>query len=310
MTTTNSITCCACGQQMRPCLSSWTFRCKDCRCWASTLDITINGHVGRQIDEDLRENGLETIRMENNRRVLDALDSILPMSKATLLDVGSAHGWFLSAAGSRGAIVIGIEPDEQIAERSQLPESVRRGYFPEILRDDEQFDFITYNDVLEHLSDPAAAIRASVQHLKPGGLLSINIPDSRGLGFAMSRVATRIGIMSPYERLWQKDLPSPHTWYLNPGTVTTLASREGLALVHLRRLPTFSKEGLWDRIHMDRRPGPASRLQYLAVSLLRPVFNSPAFSDILHIVFRKPSRFDNTASVVSHEHPMTKGEVV
>ena len=127
----------------------------------------------------------------------------------------------------------------------------------------------------------------------------------------MSRLATRIGIMSPATSVFGRRICPVHiSQYLNPGTLTTLASREGLALVHLRRLPTLSREGLWDRIHMDRRPGLASRLQYLAVSLLRPVFNSPLFSDILHIVFRKPSRFDSSANVGSGEHPMTKGEVV
>jgi SAM-dependent methyltransferase len=288
--TKDSLICCACGRQMRPHLSSWTFRCIGCRCWASTLEITINVHDGRQIDESRRESGLESIRMENNSRVLNALDSLLPLSEATLLDVGSAHGWFMVAAASRGAHVLGIEPDEQVAARSEVSEKVRRGFFPAALRDDERFDVITYNDVLEHIPDPAAAIQASASHLKPGGLLSINIPDSRGLGFAMARVAARVGVLAPYERLWQKDLPSPHVWYLNPGTLTTLASREGLDLVHQGRLPAVSREGLWDRIHMDRRPGLGSRLQFVVVSLLVPVFNKPIFSDILHIVFRKPSR--------------------
>jgi len=305
MTTDTALRCCACGRQMRPQLSSWTYRCTDCGCWASSLDITINAHDGRQIDESLRESGLEAIRAENDRRVLDALDALAPLSEKRLLDVGSAYGWFLNAAASRGAVVLGIEPDEQVAERSQLPATVRRGFFPAVLRDDEYFDFITYNDVLEHFPDPAAAIHASVRHLSLGGLLSINIPDSRGLGFVISRAAARAGMASSYERLWQKDLPSPHLWYLNPGTLSTLASREGLELVHQRRLPSLSAKGLWDRIHMDRRPNLASRSQFLALSLLRPVFNSPAFSDILHIVFRKPGRPGTAARIRADEHPVT-----
>lgn len=283
-----SLICCACGRQMDQRISSWSFRCRNCRCWASTLDVTINAHHGRQIDEALRGGGLQSIRMENNRAVLDAIDSISPLSGATLLDVGSAHGWFLTAAASRGALVIGIEPDEVVAGHSQLVDHVRRGYFPEILRVQEQFDVITFNDVLEHMPDPAATIRVSCEHLRSGGMLSINIPDSRGLGFAMSRAAARVGISSPYERLWQKDLPSPHVWYLNPRTLISLASQEGLDVVHQRRLPTLSREGLWDRIHMDRRPDLASRFQFLTVSMLRPIFNVSIFSDILHIVFRKP----------------------
>jgi len=227
-----------------------------------------------------------------------------------LLDVGSAHGWFISAAAARGAVVVGIEPDEVVAEKSQLPETVRRGFFPEALRADERFDIITYNDVLEHISDPASAIHDSVLHLRPGGLLSINIPDSRGLGFAISRAAARASMLGMYERLWQKGLPSPHLWYLNPETLISLASKEDLALMLQRRLPTLSKEGLWDRIHMDRRPDLASRLQFLTVSLFIPVFNIPTFSDILHIVFRKTSGQITRPWTRSHEHPMVKNEIV
>jgi SAM-dependent methyltransferase len=309
MTTKNAMTCCACGQEMYPRLASWSYRCADCRCWASSLHITINAHEGRQIDEGLRESGLEVIRAENNRRVLDVLDSLLPLSGATLLDVGSAHGWFIGTAASRGAIVTGVEPDETVAERSQLPDRVRLGFFPASLADGERFDVITYNDVLEHMPDPAASIRASVQHLRPGGLLSVNIPDSRGLGFAMSRFAARVGMSAPYERLWQKDLPSPHVWYLNPETLSSMASREGLELVHEGRLPTLSGDGLWDRIHMDRRPNIGSASQFLAVSLLLPVLNSSRFSDILHVVFRKPEGSADSAGAGSHEHPVTKDEI-
>ena len=290
MTPRDFMTCCACRRQMQQSITEWSFRCRNCRCWASTLDITINVHEGSLINEHLRERGLEAIRTENNQRILDSLESLLPLSGATLLDVGSAHGWFLNAAAARGATVVGIEPDEQVAERSLLPDVVRRGFFPQSLGRDERFEFITYNDVLEHIPDPAAAIGASVQHLTPGGLLSINIPDSRGLGFAMSRVAARAGMSGPYERIWQKDLPSPHVWYLNAGTLTAMASREGLELVHQRRLPTLSRKGLWDRIHMDRSPSIASKSQFLVVSLFLPVFNVPVFSDILHVVFRKPRR--------------------
>ncbi|WP_396134721.1 class I SAM-dependent methyltransferase [Cellulomonas sp. ATA003] len=100
---------------------------------------------------------------------------------ARLLDVGSAHGWLLRQATDAGLRAVGVEPDVAVARRAiDDGADVRVGFFPDALRPDDRFDVITFNDVLEHLPDPRAAVEESASRLVPGGLLVVNIPDRRG----------------------------------------------------------------------------------------------------------------------------------
>jgi len=43
--------------------------------------------------------------------------------------------------------------------------------------DGEQFDVVTFGDVLEHLLEPLDALRAAVRHLKPSGFVVISVPN-------------------------------------------------------------------------------------------------------------------------------------
>ena len=279
--------CCVCGATMENRIRSWSYRCPRRHVWASTLEVTIND--GSAIDEVAREIGLDTIRHQNNQLVLGVLNEIRPLQGARLLDVGSAHGWFMAAAAAHGARVEGIEPEEAIAEISQLRDSVRTGFFPDVLSPDEMVDIITFNDVLEHLPDPAAAVESSFSHLVEGGLLSINIPNNRGFAFRIARLAARLGAGGPYDRLWQKGLQSPHLWYFNPDSLAELGAKFGFKIARIGHLPAITRAGLWHRVHMDRQPTVATRLQFAVLYVLSPVLNSARFSDIVHIVLVRPA---------------------
>jgi hypothetical protein len=253
--------------------------------WASSLDVTIN--VGSSaIDEEFREHGLDAIRSENNCRVLGALSEIASITGKRLLDVGSAHGWSIEAAQISGAIVTGIEPNHSVVGSRRLTGAVRSGFFPDALVAHEFFDVITFYDVLEHLPAPApaAAIRASFAHIAGAGLLSINVPDNRGLAFFAARLVARVGVFGPYERLRQKGLQSPHLWYSNADSLADLGTRSGVKVIRSRHLPSIARAGLWRRALMDRRPSGGSRPQFIALALLAPVYNLSRFSDILYIV--------------------------
>lgn len=287
MTAISAPSCCACGATMNQRIRSWSYRCPRRHVWASSLDVTIN--EGSAIDEVSRELGLETIRHENNQRVLGSLNTLRPLKGARLLDIGSAHGWFIAAAEEYGASVAGIEPEEAIAKVSQVPNSIRTGFFPEVLGPEEVFDVISFNDVLEHLPDPAAAVKSSFAHLDAGGLLSISIPDNRGLAFRIAQMFARFGAGGAYDRLWQKGLQSPHLWYFNEDSLAELGVKSGFRVASVRHLPAVARSGLWHRIHMDRRPSVATRFQFVALLVLSPLLNSAPFSDILHIVLVRPA---------------------
>ena len=278
--------CAVCRADLRATLEPWCFRCPSCGTWASSLTVAINSSAHRSLDEERREVGLAELRRYNFGVITDRLleEGLQPGSR--LLDVGSAHGWFLEAAASCGLKVEGIEPDEAVAAGTVF-DNVRVGFFPDVLDQDEQFDAITYNDVLEHLPDVNGAVEASAAHLTPGGLLSVNIPNSRGLFYRIAVLCHRIGLRAAFRRLWQVGLPSPHLWYFDAPGLTRLCESHGLELVSAQPLDSVRRPGLWQRAHADRSPSPTSVLGFVGVWLLAPLFNGARTSDIMHLIFRK-----------------------
>jgi SAM-dependent methyltransferase len=272
---------------MAPTLAPWCFRCPACGTWGSNLSVDINGPQHRSLDEDLRETGLAAVREYNNAAIVDRLRQLGAPSGGRLLDVGSAHGWFLSAARSGGFAAEGIEPDEAVAKMAADRGPVRVGFFPDLLDPDERFDVITFNDVLEHIPDVRAAVEQVHHFLAPNGLLSVNIPNSRGLVYRAAARMKRLGVGSVFERLWQVGLPSPHVWYFDEDGLTRLVESVQLRRVHAGRLKALTRDGLWERAHFDRRPSPVTLASTAAGWLATPVVNAKRYSDVMHLVFRR-----------------------
>ena len=214
--------------------------------------------------------------------ILRELHSLRPLQGTRILDVGSAYGWFLEEAIAAGAIAVGIEPDARVASHST--EDVRVGVFPAVLSAEERFDIIAFNDVLEHLPDPPGAISVCHEHLHPRGLLSINIPTADGVAFRLACGLAQAGIGSPYRRLWQYGLPSPHLHYFSTKALTTLVEDRGFRIIRIRPLYSLKRQGLWQRLRMVDRPGPVHMLAFVGMYVAANLLDAPGLNDIVHII--------------------------
>lgn len=285
--TTPEGSCVVCGGELRAFRDARIRRCVSCSSWRSNLPVTIDiaGGSTRSLDERVRRDALEPLRRANFAQVLDRLEQRAPMEDKDVLDVGSAHGWFLEAAADRGARPVGVEPDSVIAAAGRDDGlAVRAGFFPDVIAEGEQFDVITFNDVLEHIPDVAACLDACHDTLRPGGLLSINIPTSDGLAYRLAVVLARCGVRAPFDRLWQVGLPSPHRHYFPRLALARLVETHGFVGVQTKALPAIRLRGLWGRLHMISRPSAASVLLFGALVLASPLLNRPRNSDIVHVV--------------------------
>ncbi|HEX7184327.1 MAG TPA: class I SAM-dependent methyltransferase [Thermoanaerobaculia bacterium] len=257
---------------MRGRLESWLLFCPACGLWRSTLGSEDRLQESQALDESRRVSGLASLRDENYRRTLDAVRRLGPVEGKRLLDVGCAYGWFLKAAGDAGMVPAGLEPDPGIAAAAAGDGfQVWVGYFPDAVPPGETFDVIAFNDVLEHIHDLDAVLSACRRLLRPGGLLVISSPDSRGFLFRVSGPLARIGRKDLLHRLWQKGYPSPHLSYFNPGNLARLMRRHGFEPRVESPLRSLRMRGLWSRLHMDRRPSPLSLASYLALVAVLPV---------------------------------------
>ncbi|WP_229632247.1 class I SAM-dependent methyltransferase [Pseudoduganella violaceinigra] len=241
-----------------------------------------------KIDEDARETSLKALRQESFRTIVALTRQFAAPHAHTLLDVGSAHGWFLETA--TGAFeAVGVEPDEAVAAKCiarGVP--VRIGYFPQALADGERFDVIVFNDVIEHIPDIRSALRNCHERLSPNGTLVLNLPSSRGLFYRLSKLFARVGLRGPFDRLWQKGMPSPHVHYFNPVNLTKLVESEGFELRHNTEMEAVKVEGLWQRLTMFGNVHRVkAALQYVCIRWgLRPLTGLFP-SDIIVCIYRK-----------------------
>lgn len=277
--------CIVCGTTTRAGLACWHAVCPACHYESADLHPTINEQQTHQlVNEADRETALKDLRQENFRV---SAASLAGPGATTLLDVGSAHGWFLEAASGRFA-VLGVEPDAAVGSRAAargLP--VRAGFFPDVLSDDERFDVIVFNDVIEHIPAIDNALSACYQHLTGGGVLMLNLPSSRGFFYRLSTWFARIGWRGPFERLWQKGLPSPHVHYFDAKNLTALVERHSFAPVGSFELPSLRASGLLARL---RFVGNVNKLalyaQFVAIMCAIPVLRLFP-SDIVVCAYRK-----------------------
>ena len=280
--------CLVCGYPTRPGLSLWHAACPSCRYESASLQPTINDQAAHTlVNERDREIALKGLRQENFRAIVARTSALAAPGATTLLDVGSAHGWFLEEARARFA-VLGIEPDTAVGEKAAargLP--VRSGYFPDALASGEQFDVIVFNDVIEHIPDIHGAVRACHERLSDGGILVLNLPSSRGFFYRLSRLFARVGLPGPFERMWQKDLPSPHVHYFNEANLATLVGRHDFTLLQSFTLPSLRASGLMERLSfVGKVSKPVLYAQYFGALCVIPLLRVFP-SDIMVAIFRK-----------------------
>ena len=102
---------------------------------------------------------------------------------AAILEAGCGSGGNLRMLARRGP-VCAMDIDDQAVQFAQARGigEVAHGRLPDqIPFGDRSFDLVLMTDVLEHLDDDGAALRALRERLRPGGLLLLTVPAFRCL---------------------------------------------------------------------------------------------------------------------------------
>ncbi len=100
-----------------------------------------------------------------------------------LLDVGCGSGLFLALAQGSGFASHGMDVSARAVRvvREQYGIEARQGAVGDDVWEGLQFDFVTLFHVLEHLTDPGAALAYARALLKPGGSLIVQVPNLSSL---------------------------------------------------------------------------------------------------------------------------------
>ena len=111
--------------------------------------------------------------------------AFVPEEARAILDVGCSRGGFGHALRKQngGRTIWGVEADaEAAAAAAPHYDELIVGLCPDAREGrQQQFDCVVFNDVLEHIADPWAALRAARALLRPGGVVVASIPNVRFL---------------------------------------------------------------------------------------------------------------------------------
>lgn len=280
------LTCIVCDAVISRGLASWHYRCEACKYEGASLQPSINeASLHEALDEGNREIALRELRKASFKIIV--AHATQHVSNGSLLDVGSAHGWFLEEAAEHYE-VLGLEPDQVVFQKTVMNgKKVRNGFFPDALESDELFNVIVFNDVIEHIPSIDDALKAANRFLAKDGILILNLPNSAGLFYGISKLMTRIGLSGPFDRMWQKGLPSPHVHYFNSHNLGRLALNHGFVCIEEFELPSVSSDGLLERIRfVGGQSAIKSYIQYGIVRAMIP-FVKLFQSDIVVKIFKK-----------------------
>ena len=100
-----------------------------------------------------------------------------------VLDIGCGFGNTLAYHEARGCEAWGVEADEnvrRVAEKYGF--KVHVGLFDPSRYDPNSFDYVTLDQVIEHVTDPIETLRGVAHVLKSGGLAILSTPNGSGWG--------------------------------------------------------------------------------------------------------------------------------
>lgn len=149
-------------------------------------------------------------------------------SKLRILDIGAATGEFVNEAINAGHITTGIEPSSgarQVAKKNYNIELVNAD-IEDV--DDEKFDVVHMNHVLEHLYNPAASLKKIHKVLNENGRLIIEVPQQ------FENNLDRLRSLLNFNKQKHFGIYSlHHTYFFKPGNLSALIEKNGFSIEYI-----------------------------------------------------------------------------
>jgi SAM-dependent methyltransferase len=190
-------------KKVRPMMEGYILFCPDCRLtyiYPPIIETTSlsSGQFSVQTD------GVYTAKLMNASVTIEAKYEILAenrqryysqhlgRSAIKLLEIGCGAAGMEPFFHRLGVEYHGIDLDERTIKlaKSQGKKNIRQLDFFD-LRETETFDVICGSQVLEHITEPRLFIAKVCRHMRPQGLLHLDVPNDRSLAGFLSRLDFR-----------------------------------------------------------------------------------------------------------------------
>jgi SAM-dependent methyltransferase len=181
---------------------------------------------------DFLEKGQEFMYPDRHRGLTDIAKRIRSVMQSNLkiLDVGCGDGFFLFICKKLGFKCFGVEPSHVLANYalSKVKGKIIRAYYNEEIFQKDSFDVISFIQVVEHLRDPFSILNIAKYHLRPGGLLVIEVPSIHSPHFLAYRfTGIKKFVQPPHGVIYS------HVGYYCPRSLTYLTDRCGFERLSL-----------------------------------------------------------------------------
>lgn len=222
-------------------------------------------------------------------------------SNVRVLDVGCGFGQSLGYHTARGCDVYGVEADENIRRvADKFGFKVHVGLFDDRLYEAGFFDYVTMDQVIEHVNDPVSTLRGVSRILKPGGTAIFSTPNARGWGAKL------------FGRRWINWHAPYHVQFFSRHSLQLAAEKSGLVVSEVKTITnsewlyyqwihflTYPKPGepsfFWFPSHQQRTLRESRILRVLGLihrikinHLLTRFFDSCGWGDNYVFVLKKP----------------------
>ncbi len=218
-----------------------------------------------------------------------------------VLDIGCGFGQSLGYHKKRGCEVFGVEADDNIRRvADKFGFNVKVGLFDSSDYEPNYLDYITMDQVIEHVPNPIDVLKGIKSILKPNGICVLSTPNSNGWG---AKVFGKrwINWHTPYH-LHHFSIKSINNIAKDVGfeieSIKTVTSSEWLHYqwIHLFTFPKVGEKSIfWDYKSQKKSIKQKIILKLLTIlhktkfnHLLTRFFDSIGFGDNYIIILKKP----------------------
>jgi 2-polyprenyl-6-hydroxyphenyl methylase / 3-demethylubiquinone-9 3-methyltransferase len=164
-----------------------------------------------------------------------------PLSGRTALDVGCGAGLLAEPLVRLGAQVTGLDASAELIEAAKShadAAGLSIDYrFGELEALEGLFNLVTCMEVIEHVADPAAFVKALAKRLAPQGLLILSTPNATGWSkLLMITIAEGIGMVPKHTHDFAK--------FLGPDQMKALLADAGLKCLDVAGIAWSPTRGL------------------------------------------------------------------
>ena len=258
----------------------FTFFCNNCFIKFSILEPGIGSSI----------KGLNYLRKKNYINILKYLKKF---NKKKILDVGCSQGLFVLLARKHSFKCYGVEPYKS-KFLSKIKNFIYQDLFPfkKKLILNKKFDIIIFNDTFEHI-DPLLldkGINQLKKMLTTCGLIFINSPSYDGLLYKTALLLKKLFLINHfYDRLWQKNMASPHLIYFNSKSLDIIFKKNGFVNSGNLKIMAMTTYGLLQRIRSSLKSKILSRLLYIFLFIFLK-FSSSTSDIILNVYTLKRNK--------------------